>query len=138
MIKTRFFAIMAMAVLMMGCEKDPGEGGTATIKGTVNKEFRLVLSNPATTQYTVVAADEDVYIVYGDNVSPDDRILTNYNGEFEFRNLRKGKYTIYVYSKDNTGTSGVDQDKMVVKQEIEIQDKGQSVEAETMTIYDVP
>jgi hypothetical protein len=136
--KLKFIGILVFTLVLMGCEKDPGEGGTASIKGTVNKEFRLVLSNPATTQYMVAAADEDVYIVYGDNISPDDRIYTNYNGEYEFRNLRKGKYTIYVYSKDNTGTSGVDQEKMVVKQEIEIQDKGQAVEAETMIIYDVP
>lgn len=123
---------------LFGCKKEPGDGGTSSIHGKVEKEYRIVLSNASTFQYTVEAADEDVYIVYGENISPDDKVVTNFKGEFEFQNLRKGKYTIYLYSKDNTGLSGVDADRMVVKQEIEINDKGEDVEATLMTIYDTP
>lgn len=129
---------IALVLGLFGCEKEPGDGGTSSIHGKVEKEYRIVLSNSATYQYTVDAADEDVYIVYGENVSPDDKVVTNFDGEYEFKNLRKGKYTIYVYSKDNTGASGVDPDRMVVKQEIEISDKGEEIEAASMTIYDTP
>ncbi|MEZ4798864.1 MAG: hypothetical protein R2809_03610 [Flavobacteriales bacterium] len=103
-----FLATIVAMVFIASCTKEEGEGGYATIKGKINKDYRLIPANSATYQYTVAAADEDVYIVYGDNVSPSDRIWTNYDGEFEFKNLRKGNYTIYVYSEDTTGQSGID------------------------------
>ena len=132
------YLFLALLLGLFGCEKEPGEGGTSSIRGKVEKEYRIVLSNASTYQYTVDAADEEIYIVYGDNVSPDDKVMTNFEGEFEFKNLRKGKYTIYVYSKDNSGIAGVDIERMVVKQEIEISDKGEDIEASSMTIYETP
>jgi len=46
-------------------------------------------------------ANEDVYIIYGtqDNMY-DDRTKTNYDGTFQFANLRKGSYRIFAYSQD--------------------------------------
>ena len=132
------YLFLALLLGLFGCEKEPGEGGTSSIRGKVEKEYRIVLSNAATYQYTVDAADEEIYIIYGDHVSPDDKVMTNFEGEFEFKNLRKGKYTIYVYSKDNSGLAGVDMERMVVKQEIEISDKGEEIEASSMTIYETP
>ncbi|MFN8863033.1 MAG: hypothetical protein ACK500_09050 [Flavobacteriales bacterium] len=131
------FALVVLT-LISGCRKEAGEGGVASIRGKVRKEVRLVLSNPATAQYTVNAADQDVYIIYGDNVSPDDRIWTNYKGEFEFMNLREGKYTVYVYSRDTTGVPTVDPERMVVKKEIEIGKKENDEDAGTFLIFDVP
>lgn len=77
--------------------------------------------------------DEDVYILYGDAVSYSNKTKANYNGEFEFKYLRKGKYKIYVYSKDNTlqSKSG---DVAVIK-EIEITENKQTKELEQITIY---
>lgn len=128
----------ATLVIVSGCRKEAGEGGVASIRGKVRKEVRLVLSNPATAQYTVNAADQDVYIIYGDNVSPDDRVWTNYKGEFEFMNLREGKYTLYVYSRDTTGVPTVDPERMAVKKEIEIGKKENDEDAGTFLIFDVP
>lgn len=128
----------ATLVIVSGCRKEAGEGGVASIRGKVRKEVRLVLSNPATAQYTVNAADQDVYIIYGDNVSPDDRVWTNYKGEFEFMNLREGKYTVYVYSRDTTGVPTVDPERMAVKKEIEIGKKENDEDAGTFLIFDVP
>jgi hypothetical protein len=136
--KTLFFLILAIA--FMSCEKDPGTGGAGTISGTISKEFRVVLTNPATAIYTVPAADVEVYIVYGNHVSPDDKIMSDYEGKFEFRNLRKGKYTVYAYSRDTSEVSppAVDPMKMVVLQEVElIDDEDQAVVSE-LTIYDTP
>lgn len=131
-------AAIAATVLIVSCKKDEGEGGYAAIKGVVNKDFRLIPSNSATYQYTVPGADEDVYIVYGDDVSPSDRIWTNYKGEFEFKNLRKGSYTVYVYSEDTTGQSGIDPSRMVIKREVEISDRKESIDLGVITKYEKP
>lgn len=52
------------------------------------------------------AADLDVYIIYGNDVSYGDRIRTDYEGDFEFRYMRKGSYTIYFYSTDTVAFLG--------------------------------
>jgi len=136
--KALFFLTLALA--FSACKKDPGTGGAGTISGAISKEVRVVLTNPATSLYTVPAADVDVYIVYGEHVSPDDKVVTDYNGEFEFRNLRKGKYTIYVYSRDTTGQNPptIDPTKMVVLQEVELTDNEDHAVVSDLTIYDTP
>jgi hypothetical protein len=51
-------------------------------------------------------ADEDVYIIYGDEDDIfDDNVKTNYDGTFKFSNLRKGSYKVFAYSKDESITS---------------------------------
>ena len=102
----------------------------------MNTNIRLVLTNPSTFQTSFPAADQDVFIVYGDNVSPDDRVYTNFDGEFEFQFLREGTYTIYTYSKDTTGTNGVDPDRMAVVKEVEITDRKSTKDIGTFEIYD--
>jgi hypothetical protein len=136
--KTLFFLILAIA--FVSCEKDPGTGGSGTISGNVSMEVRVVLTNPATELYTVPAADLDVYIVYGEHVSPDDKVVTDYNGDFEFRNLRKGKYTVYVYSRDTTGQNPptIDPSKMVVLQEVELTDNEDDAVVSDLKIYETP
>jgi hypothetical protein len=52
--------------------------------------------------------------------------------------LRPGKYTLYCYSKDTTGSSTVDPNKMVVLKEVEITEKKSTVDAGTFQIYDQP
>lgn len=130
--------VVLVTALLPSCRKDPGEGGTASIRGKIMRQVRVVLTNPATVAYSVHAADQDVFIIYGDNISPDDRAWTNYKGEFEFRNLRPGNYTVYVYSRDTTGQVGVDPRRMPVRKDVEISKKGERVDLGTLTIYDVP
>lgn len=51
-------------------------------------------------------ADEDVYIIYGnEDEIYDDNVKTNFDGSFEFNNLRKGKYKLFAYSKDKSNIS---------------------------------
>lgn len=132
--------LFIVAVTVVACEKDPGTGGAGTVSGSISKEFRVVLTNPATALYTVPAADIEVYIVYGDHLSPDDKVMTDYNGNFEFRNLRKGKYTVYTYSKDTTGQNPPTTDpmKMPVLKEIELTDNEDHAVVSDLTIYDTP
>lgn len=117
--------------LTISCKKQAGEGGQATIKGKIwvqdwNSGFTIKNGEYA-------AMDEDVYIIYGNNVSYNDRIKTNYKGEFEFKYLRKGQYTIYVYSKDNTLKSQSGDTSFV--RMVEITSKKQILNIEQITIY---
>jgi hypothetical protein len=133
---TAFFIILAVFIFS-SCKKEAGDGGNSSIKGKISRQLRVVLNNPSTAIGTFPAADEDVYIIYGDHVSPDDRVQTNYNGEYEFLYLRPGKYTVYAFSSDtNSVAVPWDEDHMTVLHELEITDGEQTVVAPDMTLYD--
>ena len=95
-------ALFISMLILYSCKKEAGTGGQATIRGKVyanyyNKTFTALLGSD-------YAPERDIYIIYGDNYSYNDRLRTNYDGSYEFKYLRKGKYQIYVYSSDSTGT----------------------------------
>lgn len=133
----RIFPAVILCLSINSCKKEAGDGGNSSLTGKVTKDIRLILSNAATYQRTVPASDEDVYIVYGDNISPDDRVQTNFKGEFEFLYLRPGKYTVYTYSKDTNAVAVEwDEDHMTILREIEIEDKKQKQDIGELRIYD--
>ncbi len=135
----RWFSLMLVGLIgLTSCKKEEGEGGFGSIVGKVEKEIRLIPANPASFQFVTPARDAEVYIVYGDNVGPDDRIRTNFEGEYAFYNLQPGDYTIYVYSRDTTGVAQVDPDRMPIVQRVKIEGRKDEVSAPTMTIYDTP
>ena len=112
---------------MTACEKDPGEGGNSSIAGYLhvtdyNASFLII-------QGEYPGADEDVYIIYGDDISYGERIRSGPDGRFEFKYLREGKYTVYAYSDDTTlsGNSAV-----VIP--VEITEKKQTVDIDTLHI----
>ena len=125
---TNLFLAGGIALLTLpGCEKDPGEGGNSSIAGYLhvtdyNASFVIV-------QGEYPGADEDVYIIYGDDISYGDRIRSGPDGRFEFKYLREGKYTVYAYSDDTT-LSG----NSVVSIPVEITKKKQTVEIDTLHI----
>jgi hypothetical protein len=132
-----FLLTIGFVASLASCKKEAGDGGNSSIRGKISKELRVVLNNPSTAIGTFPAADEDVYIIYGDHVSPDDRVQTNYNGEYEFLYLRPGKYTVYAFSADtNSVAVPWDEDHMTVIQELEITDGNQRLDAADMSIYD--
>ena len=99
---TKLFSclLLFIAIGITSCEKGPGTGGTSTIRGKVivhdyNADFTI-------PRDTFPAAKEDVYIIYGEDYVYGDRFETDYEGEYEFKYLREGSYTIYAYSKDTT------------------------------------
>ena len=94
---------LCFAVSCASCVQTPGEGGRASIVGHVVEEERLVLENPASVQGVYPATDQEVFLIYGDNVGPDDNVETNHEGNFVFPWLRPGDYTVYVYSEDTSG-----------------------------------
>jgi Polysaccharide lyase family 4, domain II len=125
--KICLLAFVSVLVLTTSCKKEEGEGGSASITGYVhvtdyNASFVIV-------QGEYPGMDKDVYIKYGDDVGEGDRTRTGPDGRFEFKYLREGTYTLYVYSDDTTlsGTS-------VVSKIVEITDKKQKLDAGTFEI----
>jgi hypothetical protein len=54
------------------------------------------------------AADQDIYLIYGnENSLYDDDIKSSYDGSFEFRYLQKGNYQVFAYEDDNSVASGM-------------------------------
>lgn len=98
--KVIFLLIVVLVITLISCEKEPGKGGNTTLYGRVwvrdyNTTFTALLD-------AYWAQNEDVFIVYGDEKGVSDRVRTSYNGSFQFKYLRPGKYTIFAYSKDST------------------------------------
>lgn len=126
-----FLVLILVSFLLISCEKNPGEGGNATITGSVwvkdyNSTFTSLISEYA-------GMKEDVFIVYGDNVGYDDKVETDYLGNYRFNYLRKGKYTIYVFSEDSTMTSP--DGKVAVIKEVEITENDQVLIVPQILIY---
>ncbi|TND04089.1 MAG: hypothetical protein FD123_3860 [Bacteroidetes bacterium] len=123
-------AIALTLIFLSSCKKGPGEGGNSSVKGQIwvrdyNQNFTVLNGEYA-------GYDEEVFIIYGDEVNYGDRIKTNYNGEFEFKYLRPGSYKVYVYSKDSTMQSP--SGDITIVQDLEITDKKQTVEIPKITI----
>jgi len=123
--------VIAMLLIVSSCKKGPGEGGNSTITGKIwvkdyNSDFTIFNGEYA-------GADEDVYIIYGDDVSYGDKVKSGPDGVFEFKYLRPGKYKVYVYSKDRTQVSVPNM--VAVSATPEITKKKQTVDAGTLQIY---
>lgn len=127
--------LTALVVLLTAsCTQTPGEGGRASISGHVSEEARLVLTNPNSVQGDPYPAmDHNVFLIYGDNVGPDDQVETNHEGNFVFPWLRSGEYTVYTYSEDTTG-SNPPQD-LVVLQHVTIESSTEHVVMDTLRVF---
>lgn len=126
----KLFFLLSVILIFSGCSKTEGEGGLATIYGKVNvldynSDFTILKDD-------YYAADEDVFIVYGDDSIYSDKFKTDYTGTFRFQNLRKGKYTVYTLSKDSTGLA--ESGYIPVKEEITITERKEIYETEDLVI----
>ena len=127
-----FFSLIPVILILSlaACQKEAGEGGTSSI-------FVKVYVKDYNSTFTVLQGeyygpDEDVYIIYGDDRTFADKVSTNYDGTYEFKYLRKGKYTVYAYSKDSTLQTTA---KLAVIQEVEVTDNQQEVEVPDIVIF---
>ncbi|WP_430816472.1 hypothetical protein [Carboxylicivirga sp. RSCT41] len=130
--KIKVLLIIAVLVTLFACEKGPGEGGQATIGGTViiedyNFDFTILRD-------TYPAQEYDVYLIYGDDDYYGDRIKTSYDGYFEFPYLREGDYTIFVYSKDKTLDYNTTSRKIPIIREVSITSKKQKLIVDDMYV----
>jgi hypothetical protein len=135
--KRIFFVLIAVVLISSyACKKEAGEGGNSSITGKIrvkdyNSAFTILNSEYA-------GYDQDVYIIYGDDVSYGDKTSTNPEGVFEFKYLRKGDYTVYVYSKDTTRNSfgTLQVYTKAIKVQTNISKNKQTVDIGTITIND--
>ncbi len=123
--------VTLVSLIVFSCSKEAGDGGNSTIYGKIiaynyNSEFTNLRG-------IYPAPDEDVYLIYGEDHSYSERIRSNYDGIYEFKYLRPGDYTIYVYSKDSTLTlvSGI----YPVIKKVTIKEKKQTLEVEDLKIF---
>jgi hypothetical protein len=129
------FIAIGTAMFFSQCKKEAGDGGLATIKGVINREYRIALNNPLNA-VQLPAMDQEVYIVYGDHISPDEKVVTNYKGEFSFTGLRKGDYTIYTYSQDTAATTTAVFYNMAVVINVKITERDQLKEIDPLVVYE--
>lgn len=128
---TVYLMMVCLGWLAISCTKTAGEGGQASIKGKVWVEDWNTGFTIKNGEYA--GADYDVYIIYGDNVSYGDKIKASYDGQFEFKFLRKGNYKVYVYSKDKSLQS--QSGDTVFVQSVTLEARKDIVTLETFTVY---
>ncbi|MCC7301355.1 MAG: hypothetical protein IT233_01810 [Bacteroidia bacterium] len=125
------FLIFCSVFFLSSCSKGPGEGGNSSIKGHVwVKDINATFQVQA--QYD--GYDEEVYLIYGDDISFSERIRSSYDGVFEFKYLRPGKYKVFIYSEDSVPPASNPNNVTILK-EIEISGKKQQVDAGTFNIF---
>ncbi|MBO4489304.1 MAG: carboxypeptidase regulatory-like domain-containing protein [Bacteroidales bacterium] len=97
-----FLLIVITLFTLSSCNTGEGTGGRGTIEGNVY----LVLhpdDNYNLDKDTVLAAKEDVFIVYGNESFYGDDVETDHTGHYVFNYLRPGNYTVYAYSSLPSG-----------------------------------
>jgi hypothetical protein len=123
---------IALILTLFACQKNEGPGGQASVQGKIyvrdyNDSFTQLLDEH-------YAMEQRVYIMYGDDEIYSDEMRTNFDGSFKFDYLTKGKYTIFVYSKDSTFTVPGGKEPLFI--EFEITDKKEAVDLDVITILD--
>ena len=101
-----FLLVSFTFLAIVSCEKREGFGGTGSISGSIteqfyNDDFSLLIHEKQ-------AADEEVFIVFGDDKGLGSRVRTNHQGQFMFRNLYPGQYKVYFFSEDSASTLDMD------------------------------
>ena len=115
-IKPIFFTVIVF--MFFSCEKQEGEGGTSAITGSVYKlsTYQNAITGLMDTIFYQLDSGKDIYIIYSDNESDfyDDKVETNWNGQYQFDYLRKGNYTLFTYA-DSSDALNVSYDYPIFK-----------------------
>ena len=133
--KLEYLIYSFLAFFLMGlvaCEKDPGEGGTATITGKIFvKNFD---DEDGTFINEYFAQNKKVYIIYGDGTVQDDDTDTGFDGTYAFNYLHKGQYIVYAYSECTLDPISCPSGEQPVFDTIQITQKGETYEVPTITV----
>ena len=120
--------VMVGMTLTLSCNSGEGPGGTGGIEGTVYMVLHPDDNYNLETD-TVLAAKEDVFLVYGTQQFYGDDEETDNTGFYQFKYLRPGTYTVYAYSTLANG------ERTAVSQTIEVQ-RGKTTTAPAIYIHD--
>lgn len=126
-----FFLLSAFVLLSMSCKKQEGKGGDASISGSIAVKHYNSTFTEFISEYP--GKDTYVYLIYGDDISYGQRIKTNFEGQFEFKYLYKGNYTVYLYSLDSTLTSA--DGSVAVVREVNIADRKEHIDLGTIQVF---
>ena len=88
------------ALICVSCDKGEGLGGKGSISGIIMEQFYNDDFSELIT--TAPAVDEEVFILFGSDKTPGDRVNTGTSGEFRFDYLYPGSYQIYYRSQDTS------------------------------------
>jgi hypothetical protein len=129
--------VLGLMTFSSSCKKDPGEGGTSTIKGKLLVKH---ISGAPPVDSTYYGNNTKAYIIYGTaNTAYDDDYDTSFDGTYQFKYLQNGTYKIFAYSIDTTGYSQgflyANRPKVPVFATVEITDKNQTVEVPDIVIF---
>ena len=125
---TQFIICSFLIGVLSGCSIPEGEGGTSTIQGKV---YAYDYTGSGILQGEFYAADEDVFIIYGDEDNYyDDSYNTSFDGSFRFQYLRPGIYMVFVYSDCISCPSGTE----AISQTVEITGNNQDIILEDFEI----
>jgi hypothetical protein len=126
--------IIAFAILIASCKKEPGIGGDAEIRGQV---WTYALNGSATdTIGEYPAKDTYVYIAFGDNTGFDKRVKTDYNGNYRFSYLYPGDYTLYVYSYDPDFDQETSDGQVAIIKRVTIRKRKEDIELDRFEILE--
>ncbi|MCP4311313.1 MAG: hypothetical protein GY790_08630 [Bacteroidetes bacterium] len=129
------FIFFAFTVIFLGsCEKSEGMGGTASISGAIIEHFYnddfsdLIRTSPA--------IDEEVFVIFGNDYTPGERVNTGSSGDFRFDYLYPGIYHVYYRTLDSTKTP--DDEWAVIRVDLERGEEADlgAVEKATILEYD--
>lgn len=93
-------------LLALGCKKKPGEGGKAEIKGRIIADYYC--DDTGELLETAPIAGQRIYISYGESSNFDDDTRTSSTGEYAFKFMYPGEYTITVLSECGACPAGTE------------------------------
>ena len=124
------FVFVLLTFFFSSCSTEPGSGGVASITGKV---YGYQVNMFGTRLDSGYVADQRVYLAYGDHVVADEDTRTSFNGSFQFSQLKKGSYTVWVVSE----CFGCPMDQYIDKKTITISETRQQADIGTLLFYEV-
>ena len=113
---TRMLLLVLLSAAAVSCNTGEGTGGTGAIEGTVYKVLHPD-DNYNLEADTIIAAKEDVFLVYGTQGFYGDDAETDHTGLYRFDYLRPGTYTVYAYTeKGHVWATYIDKDGNILYQ----------------------
>jgi len=122
--------------VISSCNSDEGYGGSARIEGRVFQVMHDVdnFDVDKNGKYsfkteTFVAREADIYLVFGDDPYYSEREKTGDQGQYLFKYLKPGNYSVYAFSKRPTG------EKIAEKKDVSVK-KGEKTVVEDIYIHE--
>ena len=119
---TIFCLSLFITVFFTSCNTDEGYGGNASIEGRVflvNHEVdNFVIDKSgkyALKADTLVAREADIYLVFGDDPYYSEREKAGDEGQYLFKYLNPGKYSVYAFSEKPSGEKIAERKSVSVK-----------------------